>query len=138
MSGETRELVDNMIKDLKKHKVLDKNCNEINTENIKEMHERHEKEIEELQERCKHPRHMISSWLQDYWAPGHMSDFQVKICRKCGKEVNRMMWCQECGKRMTSYMWKSIIGGMSYCKKCAKKVERRNEIEQRKYEKSKK
>lgn len=146
MSEETRKLVDGMIKDLQKRGILDSDCNEIKskvtklikvkttrTENIEEIQERHKKEIEELQRKCKHPKKMHSDWLSEYWAPGHMSDFQVMICRHCGKEINRKAWCQKCGKELTDYKWKELYGCMKYCSKCYKVEKRREEIEQKKF-----
>ena len=55
-------------------------------ENEKEMRERHKKEIEALQVECPHMA--ISDWMDYYWAPGHYSH-QVKVCKKCGKTMNK-------------------------------------------------
>ena len=30
----------------------------------------------------------ISDWMNYMWAPGHFTNFQIKICNKCGKEMD--------------------------------------------------
>ena len=52
---------------------------------IKELREKHKKEIEEFQNKCKHPE--ISSWIDEWWAPGHSSGRQVKLCNICEKII---------------------------------------------------
>ena len=50
---------------------------------IDNLRKKHKKEIEDLQKRCKHKK--VTDWLDEYWAPGHSSFRQVKICSECGK-----------------------------------------------------
>jgi hypothetical protein len=50
---------------------------------IDNLRKKHQKEIDNLQKRCKHKK--VTDWLDEYWAPGHSSFRQVKICEECGK-----------------------------------------------------
>ena len=50
---------------------------------IEDLRKKHQKEIENLQKKCKHKK--VTDWLDEYWAPGHSSFRQVKICNECGK-----------------------------------------------------
>jgi hypothetical protein len=54
---------------------------------INKLRERHKWEIERLQEECPHPT--STGWLEEYWAPGHSTGRQVKVCNDCGKVVDR-------------------------------------------------
>ena len=56
-----------------------------NNETYKEMLGRHIGEIEVLQRECVHED--ISDWMPHYWAPGHSSHYEVKVCQGCGKVV---------------------------------------------------
>lgn len=44
-------------------------------------------DLANLQTKCKHNKQ--SEWMENYWAPGHSSGFEVKVCNECGKPVNR-------------------------------------------------
>jgi hypothetical protein len=52
---------------------------------IEELRKKHKKEIDDLQKKCKHEK--ISDWLQECWAPGHLTMRSVKICLECNKIV---------------------------------------------------
>ena len=52
---------------------------------FKDLIKKHEKEIKQLQKNCKHKK--ITDWLSEYWAPGHLTMRQVKICKECNKIV---------------------------------------------------
>lgn len=54
-------------------------------ETIDKIRARHKQEIESLQDNCEHEN--ISEWKPHYWAPGHGSHFDVKVCLECGKQV---------------------------------------------------
>jgi len=52
---------------------------------IEDLLAKHKKEIEDLQEECKHEK--ISDWMDEWWAPGHSTFRQVKVCEECNKIV---------------------------------------------------
>lgn len=52
---------------------------------IDKMRKRHEKEVKMLQKVCTHNK---TEWLKYRWAPGH-SDGEVKVCKNCGKQLDR-------------------------------------------------
>jgi hypothetical protein len=54
--------------------------------------------IKQLQSTCPHKR--LSEWQPLYWAPGHATRYEVKICRRCGKIVKKRTWCDNCSKRI--------------------------------------
>jgi hypothetical protein len=39
--------------------------------------------LKKLQDKCKHEH--ISDWLDQYWAVGHSTGKQVKVCNACEK-----------------------------------------------------
>jgi hypothetical protein len=55
------------------------------TKTIKELRDKHRREIEEFQKKCKHSD--ISGWIDEWWAPGHSTGKQVKVCNICEKVV---------------------------------------------------
>ena len=59
----------------------------INDKTVHKMRERHKKEIAAFQAKCKH--YVLSGWIEEYWAPGHSTGEQVRICRVCEKVVER-------------------------------------------------
>jgi len=59
-----------------------------------ELKDKYKKDLKKLQDNCKHED--VSDWIQEYWAPGHMSDFEVKICNICEKTVSKRTICDEC------------------------------------------
>ena len=48
---------------------------------------RHKKEIEDFQKKCKHKK--LSGWMEEWWAFGHSTGRQVRICVVCEKVVER-------------------------------------------------
>jgi len=53
----------------------------------KELEEKFDKDIEKLQKNCKHKD--ISKWIDQWWAIGHSTGWQVKVCNICNKVVER-------------------------------------------------
>jgi hypothetical protein len=78
---------------------------------IEEINERHKKEIEELRSNCKHKS--LSDWIEEYWAPGHTTGFQVRVCNECGEIVKRSHIRCEC---MNKKYYKGDI--IPNCLKC--------------------
>lgn len=56
-------------------------------EDINQMRERHKQEIETLQKNCKHRKQ--SNWIEEWWAIGHSTGNEVKVCEFCGKVIKR-------------------------------------------------
>jgi len=46
--------------------------------------------MKELQENCPHKE--VSGWIEEGWAPAHSTGYLVKVCKRCGKEVDRVTW----------------------------------------------
>jgi hypothetical protein len=95
------------------------------SENIEEMRKRHEKEIKDLQNNCEHPEDQRSEWMDHWWAIGHSSGFQVKICNFCGKQIDKKEWCGDCGNELRGnerYQGDGssihMVHGVAWCKKC--------------------
>jgi hypothetical protein len=40
--------------------------------------------LKKLQSKCKH---VVSDWMDQWWAPGHSSGIQVKVCKICDKTI---------------------------------------------------
>ena len=45
----------------------------------------YELEIRLLQAICFHPTK--SEWMRQMWAPGHFTEYEVRLCRLCGKQL---------------------------------------------------
>lgn len=67
-------------------------------ENIEKMRIRHSQEIEGLQIKCKHRK--LSDWMEEWWAPGHSSGRQVKVCKFCGKIIKTKGLFDENGREI--------------------------------------
>lgn len=93
-------------------------------ETIDEMRKRHAREIEELQKSCKHES--ISKWMEEWWAIGHSTGFEVKQCNICGKTVKRRTACSKCGKLVEDYKEGDGLHnkplGRYWCTTCYKEI----------------
>jgi len=49
--------------------------------------------LEKLQDECPHPKK--SKWKEFWWAIGHSSGYEVKVCLRCGKILDRRGGIQE-------------------------------------------
>ncbi|KXA90219.1 hypothetical protein AKJ62_01370 [candidate division MSBL1 archaeon SCGC-AAA259D14] len=52
--------------------------------------------VEKLREECDHPE--VSDWQEEWWAIGHTTGFEVRVCEICQKIVARRTRCAKCGK----------------------------------------
>jgi len=43
--------------------------------------------VEKLQSTCKHKK--LTSWMEEWWAPGHATGNVVRFCKICNKRVDR-------------------------------------------------
>ena len=55
-------------------------------ETYEELQEEFEKKVKKLQEKCLHPRTM---WVEQWWAVGHPTGYEVLICKFCNKIVKK-------------------------------------------------
>jgi len=53
----------------------------------KQLEEQFEKDVEELQNKCKHQD--VSDWMDQWWAVGHTTGYQVKVCNICNKIIEK-------------------------------------------------
>lgn len=53
----------------------------------KKLRERFENEVEELRKECKHEK--LSEWIPQMWALAHSTGFEVKVCKRCEKVVEK-------------------------------------------------
>jgi len=54
---------------------------------LKKLKQKYDADVKQLQESCPHPE--ISDWMPVQWAPGHYSGYSVKLCKRCGKTLDR-------------------------------------------------
>lgn len=43
--------------------------------------------VHELQTLCSHEE--WTDWIHTMWAPGHYNPYEIKICKRCDKEMER-------------------------------------------------
>lgn len=51
----------------------------------KELEEKYQNDLKELKKNCKHED--SSGWMPEYWAPGHGTGREVRICNICWEVV---------------------------------------------------
>lgn len=91
-------------------------------ETIDHMHERHKREVEELQKRCRHPGEQRSGWMPHYWAPAHLSGYEVRVCKQCGSTIAKRANCTRCKKIVEDPIMgdgKNAPYGEYFCSECA-------------------
>src|SRR3989304_5984025 len=85
-----------------------------------------DKAIEELRKSCKHEQ--VSDWSDEWWALGHSTGFQLKVCNMCEKTIHRRTSCYKCEAEIID---DAIIKGDGsdnlpfgghYCITCASKL----------------
>ncbi|HDH44919.1 MAG TPA: hypothetical protein ENG66_05975 [Thermococcus sp.] len=92
---------------------------------LEKLTREYEEKVRALQESCPHKH--LSRWQPLFWALGHPTRFEVRICKRCGKIVKRRTHCDTCGKPVL--VEKAIEGdgktvplGTYFCsKKCLKR-----------------
>jgi len=83
--------------------------------------------VKELREKCEHKKEDISDWMTYYWAPGHSSGVEVKICNRCRKTIVRRRHCWQCQSLVEEQNWvegdgKEVPIGAYFCStKCRDK-----------------
>lgn len=51
----------------------------------RKLKEEFEQNVKKLQENCEHEE--LTDWKHRMWAPGHYTNTEVKMCKRCGKTV---------------------------------------------------
>jgi hypothetical protein len=51
------------------------------------LKEEFEIQVEVLQKTCPHKK--VSKWMDEWWAIGHSTGHQVRVCENCNKQVKR-------------------------------------------------
>lgn len=80
-----------------------------------------DKEIAELRSKCKHES--VSDWVEEWWALGHSTGFEVLYCEICEATLSRKTHCRECNNEIVDNEifkddgQKFPLGGY-YCKHC--------------------
>jgi hypothetical protein len=72
-----------------------------------DLHEDYEKKLKELQETCPHEE--MSDWMEEWWAPGHSTGYQVKTCNECNKILSKKTRCSNCDENCKPICGKEII-----------------------------
>ena len=64
-------------------------------ETYESLREEFERKVRALRERCGHRK--VSGWVEEWWAPGHSTGFEVKVCEICREVVAKRTGCHRCG-----------------------------------------
>ena len=87
---------------------------------FEQLKEEFERKVQELRKKCKHQK--LSKWMDFWWAPGHPTGYQVKICKICGMIVKRRTRCQQCGKWVEEpFEFKDEFGRIFCSEECLQK-----------------
>lgn len=54
---------------------------------FRKLEEEHRAKVQQLQDNC--PHEIWGKWTGYMWAPGHMAQGQIRICKRCGKVEHR-------------------------------------------------
>lgn len=52
-----------------------------------ELYEKYQADLVELRRLC--PHYTATDWLEEQWAPGHLTGSKVRVCERCGFVVDR-------------------------------------------------
>ena len=91
-------------------------------ENYEQLEKEFKKKVEELKKNCKHKK--LSPWSEEWWAIGHSTGFEIKVCKICREIIKRRRVCMDCGKVTENYIngdGKRRPYGEYLCKGCDKK-----------------
>ena len=92
--------------------------------NYEQLEKEFKKKVDELKKNCKHKK--LSPWSTEWWAMGHETGFQVRVCKCCREIIKRRRVCMDCGKVTEDYIngdGKRRPLGEYFCKECDKKNE---------------
>ena len=92
------------------------------TENYEQLEKEFKKKVDELKKNCKHKK--LSPWSEEWWAIGHSTGFEIKVCKICREVIKRRTACMNCGKVTENYIngdGKRRPYGEYLCKGCDKK-----------------
>ena len=51
---------------------------------VEQLRDKLKSDIKRLQAKCKHRYY---EWMEEFWAPGHSSGMEVKVCLRCEKKL---------------------------------------------------
>jgi len=71
------------------------------------LNEDYKRNLKELQETCLHEER--TDWMEQHWAPGHSTGFEVKTCNECDKIVSRKTRCSNMDMNCKPICDKEII-----------------------------
>jgi hypothetical protein len=92
----------------------------------KEFHQK----VKELREKCEHEK--VSDWMTYYWAPGHSTGLEVRICERCRTIITERTHCWQCGSWVEKPNWiegdgKEVPIGTIFCsQECLKEYKARH------------
>ena len=88
----------------------------------KQLQREFDKKVEKAQKLCPHKN---TYWADHWWAMGHYSGYQVKICRRCNKVLEEKPTEEEREaakkkfdedfKKANKHLFKKQIGGKRKC-----------------------
>jgi len=55
---------------------------------LEKLRKEFDRKKKELQDNCPHPE--TTGWIDEWWAIAHPTGYQVKLCKRCGKEIERI------------------------------------------------
>ena len=88
--------------------------------NYGQLEKEFNKKVVALKKSCKHKN--VSPWLEEWWAIGHSTGFEIKVCKRCRKIIKRRTACMNCGKVVENYVEGDGTKGRPFgeyvCKKC--------------------
>lgn len=58
------------------------------------LYKQYQSELHRLQEHC--PHETLTDWMEEWWAPGHSTEREVRSCTNCNKVVQARRRCQKC------------------------------------------
>jgi hypothetical protein len=84
------------------------------------LYTEYQEKLKQLQQSCPHDK--LSDWMEEWWAPGHATDFEVRVCENCEEVVSRKTTCFECGKEIIDAEIHTgdgrIVPCAKYCELC--------------------
>ncbi len=85
------------------------------------LREQYRRELQSLQEGCPHEQ--LTEWMEEWWAPGHSTEREVRTCANCDKVVEVRRRCRVCTRFFPESELKQGDGhtlpiGSWYCEAC--------------------
>jgi hypothetical protein len=89
------------------------------------LYEQYQKDLKHLQETCPHEQ--LTDWMEEWWAPGHSTEREVRACTNCDKVLQARRKCHGCSGLFSEDELKQGDGhitpvGSWYCDVCHQKA----------------